>query len=142
MAYDVEKPTSMTLSHVRWGEASESVDKILQNYLVDAWVTRCLHKYMEKSFYKDMNYVCNTIVRCEFYGLLTTAGISEADNWLSLSLSVRVALGTCCSIHIAVGVNSCFACVKGHRTNFMASFHGLSWWYAGHVAVHLEADDA
>jgi Reverse transcriptase (RNA-dependent DNA polymerase) len=80
MACDVEKRTSMILSHVRWGEVSESVDKVLQKYLVDAWVTRCSHKYKEKSFYKDMNVVCTAVVRREVYGQLTTAGNSEADN--------------------------------------------------------------
>jgi len=65
MACDVGKRTSMILSHVRWGEASELVDKVLQKYLVDAWVIRCSHKYKEKSFYKDMNVVCTAVVRRE-----------------------------------------------------------------------------
>jgi hypothetical protein len=84
MACSVEKRTSMILSYVRWAEVGESVDKALQKYLVDAWVTRCSHKYKEKSFYKDMNVVCTAVVTREVYGQLTTAGNSEADT-LSVS---------------------------------------------------------
>jgi BMFP domain-containing protein YqiC len=33
------------------------VDEVLQKYVMDAWVTKCLHKYMEESFHKDMDVV-------------------------------------------------------------------------------------